>query len=92
MKCTAEQINDLIREVSVHKLTTKPDHKWSVNEHIGHLLTMESLWIARLDDFVLGRETLRPWNGNNSDTEAGAFNRQRAAKILEDLTTSGNLM
>lgn len=84
MKCTAEQIGDLIREVPIQKLTFQPNQKWSVNQHIGHLLTMESLWIARLDDFVLGRETLRPWNGNNADTEAGAFNQQRSAKILED--------
>ncbi len=77
-------IRAIISGKSENELTSKPDGKWSINEHIGHLLTMESLWIARLDDFVLGKSILRPWNGTNSDTDAGEFNKQRSGKILED--------
>lgn len=80
-------IRTMISGKSENQLTSKPDGKWSINEHIGHLLTMESLWIARLDDFVLSKSILRPWNGTNADTDAGEFNKQRSGKILEDLET-----
>lgn len=77
-------IQNLIRDSDTGLLIHKSESAWSVNEHIGHLLTMESLWIARLDDFVMKNATLRPWNGHNQDTDAGQFNSQRASKILED--------
>ncbi|MBX7053268.1 MAG: DinB family protein, partial [Flavobacteriales bacterium] len=85
LKTTPERIHELIAGIPAEKLILRTDGKWSVNEHIGHLLTMESLWIARLDDLVLGHKNLRPWNGTNEDTEAAGFNRQRTGKILEDL-------
>jgi uncharacterized damage-inducible protein DinB len=81
---TAEKMHALVHRSDPEKLRQRVDDKWSVNEHAGHLLTMESLWIARLDDFVLGRPTLRPWNGTNADTEAAEFNRQRLGKIISD--------
>lgn len=77
-------LKNLISNISEDKAELKPDQKWSIKEHVGHLLTIESLWIARLDDFAMGKATLRPWNGTNADTEAGEFNKQRLAKIFED--------
>jgi uncharacterized damage-inducible protein DinB len=81
---TAGKMQAITQGRDIEKLRQRIDGKWSVNEHAGHLLTMESLWIARLDDFVLGRTTLRPWNGTNADTEAAEFNRQRLGKIISD--------
>jgi uncharacterized damage-inducible protein DinB len=58
---------------------------WTGNEHAGHLLTMESLWIARLDDFAGGNPKLRQWNGHNRDTVAADYNRSRIQKIIEEI-------
>jgi len=77
-------LKNLISNISEDKAELKPDQKWSIKEHVGHLLTIESLWIARLDDFAMGKATLRPWNGTNADTDAGEFNKQRLPKIFED--------
>jgi uncharacterized damage-inducible protein DinB len=77
-------LKNLVSNLSEEFAEQKPQSKWSIKEHVGHLLTIESLWIARLDDFALGKETLRPWNGTNADTDAGEFNKQRLAKIFED--------
>jgi uncharacterized damage-inducible protein DinB len=60
------------------------DGKWSIQEHVGHLLAMESLWIARIDDFVMGHEFLRPWNGNNNDVLLAQFNVQKMRALLRD--------
>lgn len=65
-------------------LVTKPQGKWSIQEHAGHLLAIESLWIARLDDFMLNHDTLRPWNGTNEETDQAQFNLQHLPQILGD--------
>jgi uncharacterized damage-inducible protein DinB len=83
---TPDQIRQLVIDQEADFLKQTHHGKWSVHEHVGHLLTMESLWIARLDDFVLGKETLRPWNGTNADTDAALFNRQRLGKIIDDFS------
>ncbi len=84
LSATAEKLSKLSEGLNPEQLKMRVNSKWSVNEHAGHLLTMESLWIARLDDFVMGHEVLRPWNGTNADTEAAEFNRQRLGKIIAD--------
>jgi DinB superfamily len=85
LELTPGKILELTKSNDSTMLTAKPIGKWSVHEHSGHLLTMESLWIARLDDYALGNPTLRPWNGHNQDTESAQFNRHRLGKIIEDL-------
>jgi uncharacterized damage-inducible protein DinB len=55
-----------------------------VQEHVGHLLAMESLWIARIDDFVMGSDVLRPWNGHNNDVRMARFNDQKMGALLRD--------
>lgn len=84
LKETPDRLDAIITDLPGNALVLKPDGKWSIQEHIGHLLCIESLWIARLDDLVLGRETVRPWNGTNADTDAGRFNDQNIQSILRD--------
>lgn len=86
LSATADQIKSMIVNRATEQLRHKPGGKWSIHEHAGHLLTIESLWIARLDDFVMKSETLRSWNENNTDTDAANFNEQRIVKILQDFT------
>lgn len=90
LRKTPEKLRQLVTGADPEMLVQKHDGKWSVHEHAGHLLTMESLWIARLDDYILRRETLRPWNGTNADTEAALFNRQRLGKIIDDFSEVRN--
>ena len=80
----AHKMEGLHREA----LVKSTNGKWSIAEHAGHLLTMESLWMARMDDMALGRPTLRPWNGTNQDTQQAQFHLQNPASILRDFTTT----
>ncbi|NNE54824.1 MAG: DinB family protein [Flavobacteriales bacterium] len=65
-------------------LTRNPEGKWSIQVHSGHLLTLESLWLGRLDDFVRGATDLRAWNPTNEETELAKFNDQDLAVVLDD--------
>jgi hypothetical protein len=44
-----------------HKiLIRKAQEKWSAQEHAGHLLDLEPLWLARVRDYVSASEQLTP--------------------------------
>ncbi|MEN9348294.1 MAG: hypothetical protein RLZZ77_1805 [Bacteroidota bacterium] len=81
---TPRQIAELTQSLSREQWRSAPNGKWSIAIHVGHLLTIESLWIGRMDNFVLGHDTLRAWNGTNQDTLDGRFNEQNPKGILED--------
>ncbi len=89
---TPLRLGHLLGTAAEPLLSHKPGGKWSVKEQIGHLLVMESLWIARLDDLVMGREVLRPWNGTNADTDAADFNNQQADAILNEFASIRHAM
>jgi uncharacterized damage-inducible protein DinB len=77
-------VADLILHLDQKELQKRDEKAWSIQEHVGHLLAMESLWIARLDDFVLNRSVLRPWNGHNNDVRAAQFNQQKIKAMCRD--------
>jgi uncharacterized damage-inducible protein DinB len=76
---------EILQHVETALLVKRLSGKWSIQEHVGHLLAIESLWIARLDDFVLKHDVLRPWNGHNNDVEQARFNEQNMKVMLRDL-------
>jgi hypothetical protein len=83
-----EKLEALLSTHARETFTIQFDDRWSVQEHVGHLLAMESLWIARLDDFVLGHTVFRPWNGHNNDVRLARFNEQTMRSILRDFKTT----
>jgi hypothetical protein len=84
LKSSPNYLGMLVEKNSDLNSKKSREGQWSANVHAGHLLTMESLWIARLDDFVSGNPTLRPWNGHNKDTTGAEYNRNRLQKIMEE--------
>ncbi len=84
LKSSPDRLSALLEKHSDSNAGIVKDGCWSANEHAGHLLTMESLWIARLDDFMSGNPVLRPWNGHNMDTIGAQYNRSRFSKIIEE--------
>jgi hypothetical protein len=77
---------DLVQEMPARILTMQPGNKWSVLEHIGHLILVETLFIARLDDYDARLDTLTP-----ADFELGAkkmkearYNEKMASTLLKE--------
>lgn len=58
--------------------------KWSAQEHAGHLLDLEPLWLARVEDFVAGRNELSVADLSNRGTFEAHYNDRALAKILAD--------
>jgi uncharacterized damage-inducible protein DinB len=74
-----ERLLPLAREI----LTSRPPDGWSVQEHAGHLLTVEELFIGRLDDYERRVEVLRAADMRNAATRAAAFNDLPMEEILQ---------
>ena len=81
---TPSRLEVLISEVPPEILTIKHSNKWSIQENVGHLLTVESLFAGRLDDFIAGEAELRPAQVNGSRTDRADYNSWAIEKILGD--------
>ncbi|MBM4118621.1 DinB family protein [bacterium] len=60
-----------------------PDsEKWSIQEQAGHLITVEQLFLGRLEDYAAGLATLRPAEMSGQATFAADYNAQPVAQVL----------
>ena len=65
---TPARIEERVRDLTADASKERVDGRWSIQENIGHLLDLESLWSGRLDDFDAGRAALRPADLENRKT------------------------
>lgn len=73
-----------MRNVPRDMLVRRRGEKWSAQEHAGHLLDLESLWMARVDDFLAGGDTLTAADLNNRKTHEANHNARPLTDILAD--------
>src|SRR4029077_8714373 len=81
---TPARLEEMLRSVSPDVLLAKPEGKWSAQEHAGHLLDLESLWEARVEDFVADRQTLTAVDLTNRKTHEAAHNPRALPEILAE--------
>jgi uncharacterized damage-inducible protein DinB len=84
LRGTPARLEEMLREKPAEALVWKPEGKWSVQEHAGHLLDLESLWLARVDDFVNGAAELTPTDLGNKKTHEANHNARRIGEILNE--------
>lgn len=84
LRGTPARLEEMLRGVSRDALIRKPDGKWSAQEHVGHLLDLEALWTARMEDFLGDRDTLTPADLRNRKTEEAGHNHRQVHEILAD--------
>jgi uncharacterized damage-inducible protein DinB len=84
LRGTPARLEEMVRGVSRDVLVAKPGEKWSAQEHAGHLLDLESLWLARVDDFLAGGDTLTVADLSNRRTHEGNHNARPLTQILAE--------
>jgi|SRR6185312_13286921 len=82
LRGTPARMEELVRSIPHEILIRKETKSWSAQENAGHLLDLEPLWLARVEDFVTGRETLTATDLSNRKTGEGDYNARRAEDIL----------
>jgi len=84
LNSTPDRLKTLLSDVSREILTKKSSQNWSIQENAGHLITVENLFLGRLDDYEAGLAELRPAKINGSRTDDAAYNNWRIEKILSE--------
>jgi hypothetical protein len=93
LRGTPARVEDLLRNVTPSRLVSKPPGKWSTQEHAGHLLDLEPLWLARVEDFLAGRDRLTPADLTNRGTDEANHNGRPLNDIFANFRAArGNLL
>jgi uncharacterized damage-inducible protein DinB len=84
LRGTPARMEEIVRDIPASSMHAKPDGKWSAQEHLGHLLDLEPLWLARVEDFLSGGDTLTAADLSNRRTHEANHNARPIAELLFD--------
>jgi uncharacterized damage-inducible protein DinB len=84
LRGTPARLEETLRGRSHEILIRKAEEKWSAQEHAGHLLDLETLWLARVDDYVAGRDQLTTADLKNRKTDEANHNARPLQQILSE--------
>ena len=88
LRGTPARLEELVRAHPREVLVRKLEGTWSMQEQAGHLLDLESLWLARVDDYLSGAETLTVADLSNRKTTEANHNATPLDEILGDFRKS----
>lgn len=71
-----------MQAIPQEQLEVKPNRKWSIKEHIGHLVDLEPLWQGRLEDIMKNKSYLRTADLSNTQTDLAGHNQVSLDKLL----------
>jgi uncharacterized damage-inducible protein DinB len=84
LRGTPARLEEMLSAVPRDLLVSKPADKWSAQEHAGHLLDLEPLWLARVEDFLTEGDTLTVADLSNRGTFEANHNTRRLTEILAE--------
>ena len=84
LRGTPVRLEELVRDCSPQALARKAGEKWSAQEHVGHLLDLESLWIARVQDFAGSGTELTKADLSNRKTHEANHNARPITELLAE--------
>lgn len=82
LRGTPLRIASLLKGVPAGILTRRINDRWSIQEEVGHLVEVETLWERRLDQFAAGESELAAADMSNRRTEEANYNEQPLLGIL----------
>ena len=77
------RLEERVGDLDAATRTRRSDDRWSIQENAGHLLDLEALWAARLDDFEHGVERLTAADLQNRRTFDAGHNATPLREILD---------
>ena len=84
LRGTPARLDEVLADRSRQILTLKAQGKWSVQEQAGHLLDLEPLWLARVEDYVAGNDQLTATDLTNRKTDDAKHNARPLQQILAE--------
>jgi uncharacterized damage-inducible protein DinB len=84
LRGTPARLEEVLRGRSHKVLIGKPQEKWSAQEHAGHLLDLEPLWLARVSDYLTASDQLTGADLTNRKTAEANHNAHPLEEILAE--------
>jgi len=84
LRGTPARLEDALRARSHDVLVRKAQGKWSAQEHAGHLLDLEPLWLARVGDYVAASSQLTEADLSNRKTTEANHNVHPLEQIFAE--------
>jgi uncharacterized damage-inducible protein DinB len=88
LRGTPARLEESLRGRSREALLRKPGEKWSPQEHAGHLLDLEPLWLARVNDYVAASSLLTVADLANRKTDEANYNARPLEVILNEFRSA----
>jgi hypothetical protein len=83
LRGTPARIAELVRGVPYSMLIRRDGERWSVNEHIGHLIDLDDLDHVRLNEYIGGAATLSAADMTNKRTYEAGYNDVATGTLLD---------
>jgi uncharacterized damage-inducible protein DinB len=84
LRGTPARLEEVVRGRNRELLVRKEGIAWSAQEHAGHLADLEELWLARVGDYVAGRDSLTVADLRNRKTDKAGHNGRALEEILAE--------
>ena len=84
LRGTPARLEEALRGRSHEILIGRAQGKWSAQEHGGHLLDLEPLWLARMGDYVAASDQLTAADLTNRKTDKANHNARPLEQILTE--------
>jgi hypothetical protein len=84
LRGTPARVESLLGGVPRERLTRRDGERWSAQEHVGHLLDLGWLDLARVTDFSEGREALTAADLRNRKTHEANHNARPLDELLAE--------
>ncbi|MGA7077605.1 MAG: DinB family protein [Terriglobales bacterium] len=88
LRGTPARVEEIVRGAARAVMVTKPGEKWSAQEHAGHMLDLEDLWMARVDDYLAEASQLTVADLSNRKTDQAQHNRRPISEILTEFRSA----
>jgi uncharacterized damage-inducible protein DinB len=92
LRGTPARLEELVANAEARALVQKRGDQWSAQEHAGHLLDMEDLWLARLQDYLAARTSMTPADLSNTRTNEAQHNDRPVSNILQEFRRKRNAL
>jgi len=92
LRGTPARLGETLRGRASEILIAKPQGKWSAQEHAGHLLDLESLWLARLEDYMAEGNQLTPADLTNRKTNEANHNARPLEPLLAEFRAAREML
>ena len=85
---TPARLEETVRALDPETLTYHDGQGWSIQENIGHLLDLEWLVLARIDEILAGASVLTPADMTNRKTQQANHNETPIDELLQAFRSS----